>query len=208
MPYSRLEIAMKIVIATANSHKVREIADKLSGIDGFTFLSMKECCPPMQIDENGRTFTENSLIKARSVCAASGLPAMADDSGLAVDALGGEPGIYSARYGNLPDDRSRYMKVLSLMNGVPNEKRTARFVCVISLVFPDGREFTAEGRCEGFIAKEPAGDHGFGYDPVFIVGNGEKTMAQISLEEKNRISHRAVALDRMSSLLSSLKERE
>lgn len=199
---------MKIVIATSNSHKVREIADKLAGIDGFSFVSMKECCPPMQIEENGSTFAENSKIKARAVCAASGLPAMADDSGLVVDALGGEPGIYSARYGNLPDDRTRFMRILSLMNDVPAEQRTARFVCVIALVFPDGREFSAEGSCEGFIAKEPSGDQGFGYDPIFIVGHGSKTMAQISLEEKNRISHRAVALDRMNSILTSLDERK
>ena len=197
---------MKIVIATSNSHKVREIADKLSDHDRFMFVSMKDACPPMDIIEDGLTFEANALIKARAVAAASGLAALADDSGIVVDALGGEPGIYSARYGNLPDDKSRYERILSLMEKVPDEKRSARFVCAIALVLPDGRTFTAEGTCEGSISRKPKGDHGFGYDPIFTVKGSTLTMAEIPLDEKNRISHRALALDRMRQVLSSLHE--
>ena len=197
---------MKIVIATSNRHKIHEIADKMSDLADFSFIQMSDVCPPMEIDENGSTFAENALIKAREVLAASGLPALADDSGLAVNALNGEPGIFSARYGNLPDDRSRYERVLSLMEKIPDGSRNARFVCAMALVLPDGREFVAEGRCEGSIARAPEGTHGFGYDPVFIVGKGPLTMAQIPLEEKNRISHRALALDKLREILSSLKD--
>jgi XTP/dITP diphosphohydrolase len=196
---------VKIVIATSNSHKIHEIADKMTGLPDFTFLPMKDACAPMEIEETGATFMENALIKARAVLSASGLPSLADDSGLAVDALGGEPGIFSARYGNLPDDKSRYMKVLSQLENIPEEKRTARFVCAMALALPDGREFTAEGVCEGSIAREPRGSCGFGYDPVFIVKGGTLSMAEISLVEKNRLSHRALALDRLRIILTSLK---
>ena len=203
-----MEQHVKIVIATSNNHKIREIADKMSDLTAFSFIPMNEACPPMEIIEDGSTFAENALIKARAVLAASGIPSLADDSGLAVDALNGEPGIFSARYGNLPDDRSRYERVLSLMETVPDGKRSARFVCAMALALPDGREFVAEGKCEGSIARGPEGTHGFGYDPVFIVGQGPLTMAQIPLEEKNRISHRALALDKLREILSSLKDGE
>ena len=201
-----MEHSVKIVIATSNRHKIREIADKMSDLGEFSFLPMNEVCPPMDIEENGSTFAENAFIKARAVFAATGLPSLADDSGLAVDALGGEPGIFSARYGNLPDDRSRYEFLLGNMKDIPDGSRGARFVCSIALVLPDGREFGAEGRCEGSIAHKPEGDHGFGYDPVFLVAGKSLTMAQIPLEEKNRISHRALALDRLREILSSLKD--
>ena len=201
-----MEHCVKIVIATSNRHKIREIADKMACLGEFTFLPMNEVCPPMEIEENGSTFAENALIKAKAVLEATGLPALADDSGLAVDALGGEPGIYSARYGNLPDDRSRYEFLLRNMDHIPDGSRSARFVCSIALVLPGGREFSAEGFCEGSIARKPEGDHGFGYDPVFLVAGKNLTMAQIPLEEKNRISHRAVALDRLREILSSLKD--
>jgi XTP/dITP diphosphohydrolase len=194
---------LKIVIATSNAHKVLEIADKLSSENRFTFISMTEVCPPMEIIEDGDTFTDNAIIKARAVCASSGLPSLADDSGLSVDALNGEPGIFSARYGNLPDDITRYERVLSLMVRIPDDKRTARFVCAMALVFPDGKCFTAEGFCEGSIARSPRGDHGFGYDPIFVPQGGKCTMAEIPLSEKNRISHRAIALDKMRIILAS-----
>lgn len=197
---------MKIIIATSNRHKIREIADKMSDLGEFSFLPMNEVCPPMEIEENGSTFTENALIKARAVLAATGLPSLADDSGLAVDALNGAPGIFSARYGDLPDDRSRYEFLLRNMAHVPDGGRSARFVCSIALVLPDGREFSAEGRCEGSITHKPEGDHGFGYDPVFLVAGRNLTMAQIPLQDKNLISHRALALDRLREILSSLKD--
>lgn len=200
-----MEHSVKIVIATSNRHKIREIADKMADLGEFTFLPMNEVCPPMDIEENGSTFAENALIKASAVLAATGLPSLADDSGLAVDALNGEPGIFSARYGNLPDDRARYEFLLRNMAHVPDGSRSARFVCSIAFVLPGGQTFSAEGRCEGSIAREPAGDHGFGYDPVFIVAGRGLTMAQIPLEEKNRISHRALALDRLREILTSLK---
>jgi len=199
---------VKIVIASSNAHKIHEIKDNFSKDGGIYFFGMNEICPPMDIIENGATFEENALIKAREVAAVCSLPVLADDSGLCVDALGGEPGIYSARFGNCDSDTARNDLLLRKMSGIPDNKRSARFICVMALVLPDGREFTAQGACEGFIIREKKGAKGFGYDPIFLVKNDTRTMAELSLEEKNTISHRAIALDNIRFIISSLHSQE
>ena len=154
-----------------------------------------------EAEETGVTFAENALIKAESGMRESGLPCVADDSGLAVDALGGEPGVYSARYaGEHGNDRRNTEKLLSVLGDLPEDKRTARYVSSVACVFPDGRVLTAEGTCEGKIAFAPRGNGGFGYDPVFLVG--DKTMAELSDEEKDKISHRGTALRALARRLS------
>ena len=146
------------------------------------------------IKENGTTYAENALLKARGYAAISGLLTLADDSGLEVDALDGAPGIYSARYARRgASDKDRYRLLLSNLKGVPDERRTARFRCVIALVWPNGREELVEGVCEGRITHQPRGENGFGYDPVFYVPEHKCTMAELPAEIKNRISHRARA---------------
>ena len=190
---------MRFVLASNNAHKLGEFREILSG-SGVTVLSQKEAGIAVSPEENGATFEENSLIKARAACEASGLPAIADDSGLAVDALGGEPGIYSARYGGPGlSDGDRYRYLLERMKGV--EDRRARFVCCVSCVFPDGEELTARGECEGRILTAPEGDGGFGYDPVFFSDDLGKGLGTASGEEKNGISHRGRALRAMCALL-------
>ncbi|MCX8123427.1 MAG: XTP/dITP diphosphatase [Spirochaetes bacterium] len=193
---------MEIVVATRNKGKMKEIM--AYGLPSITFASLENYFTIGDIEETGSTFEENALIKARYVCKVTGLPALADDSGLIVDALNGEPGVYSARYGNLKTDEERYMLLLQKMNTVPDHKRTARFVCVMALVFPDGREYIEQGVCEGFITKEPLGDQGFGYDPVFYLPEFGKTMAQLPLEVKNSISHRAQALKKIKNVLEKI----
>ena len=191
---------MKIALATKNPGKIREIRSILEGLSielaGLDELSIKELPP-----ENGRTFRENALKKARFVSQKAGLPAIADDSGLEVDALGGRPGVYSARYGGRTD-RDRYMKLLEELKDIPDKERTARFRCVIALVTPDGEEKTFEGVLEGRISTEPRGRYGFGYDPVFYIPHRGKTLAEIPPEEKNLISHRAMALKKLRDYLS------
>jgi XTP/dITP diphosphohydrolase len=174
------------------------------GIPSIVFTSLEQYPTIGDIEETGSTFTDNALIKARHVCHGTGLPALADDSGLVVDALNGEPGVYSARYGNKKTDEERYMLLLQKMKNVPDDKRQARFVCVMALAFPDGREYIEEGVCEGIIAEEPAGDNGFGYDPVFFIPELGKTMAQLPLDVKNAISHRARALQKVKILLETI----
>ncbi len=191
---------MKIALATKNPGKIREIRSILEGLSielaGLDELSIKELPP-----EDGRTFKENALKKARFVSQKAGLPAIADDSGLEVDALGGRPGVYSARYGGRTD-RDRYMKLLEELKDIPDKERTARFRCVIALVTPDGEERTFEGVLEGRISTEPRGRYGFGYDPVFYIPHRGKTLAEIQPEEKNLISHRAMALKKLRDYLS------
>ena len=196
---------MDIVAATGNRNKINEIREKLAGIDNIKIIPLTDLGPVPEIIENADTFEGNALIKARKICSVTGMTAMADDSGLVVDALNGEPGVYSARYGGPDaDDRARYMLVLDKMKDIPECRRGARFVCAIAVVLPDGREFVAEGLCEGSIAKSPEGDMGFGYDPVFFVKEKGKTMSQLSMEEKNSLSHRGRALDKMAVLLTGL----
>lgn len=180
------------VIATNNAHKLQEIRDILEN-DRRRFLSMKEAGIATDPEENGSTFEENALIKARAACKASGMPALADDSGLEVDALNGEPGIRSARY-CAGSDQDRVDFLLKKMENVPDEQRGAQFVSAIACVYPDGTEFAIRGICRGEILRECHGEGGFGYDPVFFVRSEGETFSSMPQERKNRISHRANAL--------------
>ena len=197
---------MKVVLASQNRHKLAEIQAILSRFD-MELVLQSELGVSIDVDESGSSFEENSELKARAVMETTGLPAIADDSGLCVDVLGGAPGIYSARYG-APDcvtDRDRLNYLLQNMRGVRSDERTARFVCVITLLYPDGRKLVARGSCEGLIAFEPRGEDGFGYDPVFYVPSMGCTFAQMGADCKNRISHRANALMRLEAMLEEEK---
>lgn len=182
---------MKIIAATKNKNKLREFGEILKG---FEIISQEEAGVDIDVEETGTTFEENSYLKAKAIYDITGITTIADDSGLCVDALNGEPGVYSARYGGEGyDDKGRVQLLLENMKDVPNEERTARFVCVITLVGDEG-VLTARGECEGRIDYEPKGENGFGYDPVFYVDRFEKTLAEVTPEEKNSISHRGKAL--------------
>lgn len=194
----------KIVFATANAGKVKEIKEILADFS-VEVVSLKEMGITADIEENGKTFEENSLIKAREICKLTGLPALADDSGLEVDYLNGEPGIYSARYLGYDTDydyKNNY--IINQLKEAKDAERTARFVCAISLVLPDGREFVKKGVMEGQIGYEIKGENGFGYDPIFYLPEHGKTSAELSAEEKNKISHRGKALREMKDLIVSL----
>lgn len=186
---------MKVVIASNNANKLREMKAILSPL-GWEILSQKEAGVHVEPEENGTTFEENSLIKARAVMEETGLPAIADDSGVAVDALGGEPGVYSARYGGdaCGDDKARNRLLIKNMDAVPEGKRTGRFVSVITMASPDGSVVSARGELPGEILREEQGNGGFGYDPLFYIPGEGCTMAELTAERKNEISHRAVAL--------------
>ncbi len=182
---------MKIIAATKNKNKLREFGEILKG---FEIISQEEAGVDIDVEETGTTFEENSYLKAKAIYDITGITTIADDSGLCVDALGGEPGVYSARYGGEGyDDKGRVGLLLKNMKDVPDDERTARFVCVITLVGDEG-VLTARGECEGRIDYEPKGENGFGYDPVFYVDRFEKTLAEVTPEEKNSISHRGKAL--------------
>lgn len=183
---------MKFVLASQNPHKLKEMQEIL-GKQGIEIVLQSELGLCVEVEETGSTFAENSLLKAKAVMEASGLPAIADDSGLCVDALSGAPGIYSARYGGEGlNDIQRYQLLLQNMRGMGS--RTAHFVSVISCAFPNGDVLTAEGHCHGTIAYAPAGDGGFGYDPIFFLPELRKTYAQLTSEEKAAVSHRGKAL--------------
>ena len=183
---------MKFVLATHNPGKLKEMGDILAQF-GVEVVSPKDLGITVDVEETGTTFAENAMLKAKAICAAAKLPAIADDSGLCVDALNGGPGVYSARYGGEGlDDKGRYMLLLNSMRGQPT--RAAHFACAIACVFPNGDELTAEGRCDGTIAFAPMGEGGFGYDPVFFVPELKKTFGQLTAEEKSAISHRGRAL--------------
>ena len=195
---------MKIVIASRNAGKVAEISGILSG-SGVELAGLGGFPAYPEPEETGESFLENAVIKARAAHEATGLPALADDSGLEVDALGGSPGIRSARYGGGGlSDEERYRKLLGELEGMPDEKRAARFRCVMVL-YPepggDGSALVTEGILEGRIAKEPAGKNGFGYDPVFFIPGAGRTAAEMAPEEKNAVSHRYRALMEMKALL-------
>ncbi len=192
---------MRILIATHNKHKLSEMARILEPM-GYEVVTDTDLGFTLtEAEENGSTFLENARIKAESGCKESGLPCIADDSGLCVDALGGEPGVFSARYsGEHGDDKVNNEKLMFNLKDVPDENRTARFVCAICVSFPDGSEITAEGACEGKIGYEYRGNNGFGYDPLFMVG--DKSFAELSAEEKDAISHRGNALKKLEKLLS------
>ena len=180
------------VIATNNAHKLHEIRDILEN-DRRRFVSMKEAGIATDPEENGTTFEENALIKARAACKASGLPALADDSGLEVDFLNGEPGIRSARYCE-GSDADRVVYLLKKLENIPAEQRGAQFVSAIACVYPDGTEFAVRGICRGVILTENRGQGGFGYDPVFFVPEEGETFASMPQARKNAISHRANSL--------------
>lgn len=192
---------MTFVIATHNAKKLKELKRILDPL-GFDAV-IREDLP--EVEETGTTFAENALLKAESACKVTGMPAIADDSGLVVDALGGAPGVYSARYaGEDATDRQRYEKLLDELREVSTEQRTARFVSAVCCVFPDGTILTAEGACEGIIAFGPKGEGGFGYDPIFLVG--ERSYAEMTAEEKDSISHRGRALAKLAQELENWKK--
>lgn len=185
---------MQYIVATHNPKKLTEISRILAplGIDAVTDKQLGISLT--EVDETGSTFEENAYLKAASACKESGLPAIADDSGLMVDALDGAPGVYSARYaGEGATDQQLVEKLLNELDGLPQEQRTAKFVSVVCCVFPNGDVLTARGECPGRIGFEPLGDGGFGYDPVFVVEGG-KTYAELSAGEKDAISHRGNAM--------------
>ena len=183
---------MKLVLASKNKKKLVELDTILSQLS-VQVCSEADAGVDVEVEETGSTFEENSLLKAKAVMEASGLPAVADDSGLCVDALNGAPGVYSARYGGEGlDDTGRYRLLLENMRG--QMPRTAKFVSVITCCFPNGDVISARGECPGTIAFAPMGEGGFGYDPVFFVPSLKKTFAQLTAEEKNAISHRGKAL--------------
>jgi XTP/dITP diphosphohydrolase len=201
---------LTLVMATRNPGKVRELAELLQDL-GVKLLSLADFPELPDIPEAGATFAENAAAKAREVARLTGLPALADDSGLEVEALGGRPGVFSARYaqdrtpGRTPTDEDNWRKLLDELRDVPREKRQARFICEIALVWPDGRRLTTRGELQGFIALEPKGTQGFGYDPVFWVPEFEAMVAELDLTMKNRISHRGRALQELKNLLAARK---
>lgn len=187
----------RFIAATKNKAKLKEIKDILYEFP-FKILSMEDVGIKKDIVENGSTFKENALIKASEVYKVTGETVMADDSGLEVDYLDGAPGIYSSRFaGEGKSDEEKNRKLLHLLKDVPFEKRTARFVCAIAVVFKDGGYFTVEGTCNGYIGLKPEGENGFGYDPIFYIPEYSMTTAQMKTEEKNKVSHRGKALNLM-----------
>lgn len=184
----------RMIFATGNAGKMKEIRMILEGL-GVPVVSMKEAGVKAEIDENGKSFEENAVIKAKTVMELTGETVLADDSGLEIDSLGGAPGVYSARY--MGEDTSYDIKnsaILRQLDGVPWEKRTARFVCVIACAFPDGTVLTSRGVMEGVIGYERKGENGFGYDPIFYLPEYGCTSAELSPEQKNELSHRGKAL--------------
>ena len=186
---------MKVVLASKNKHKLEEISRITEQFD-IQLVMESELGVDVDVEETGTTFEENSFLKANAVMQATGLPALADDSGIAVDALNGEPGIYSARYGfdDTLDDWGRLQLLLKNTENVPDGQRQARFVCVITMVTPEGKVIQARGEVHGELLREPRGENGFGYDPIFYYPPLGMTTAELPPEEKNRVSHRANAL--------------
>lgn len=192
-------IVMKFALATANKGKIEEMRNILSSL-GIEVVTRDELDIDIEIEETGTTFAENARLKAIAICKLSNMPSIADDSGLVVDALNGEPGVYTSSYGgeNLTA-KERYEYLLENMKNM--EQKSAKFVCNIVCVFPSGKELIATGECNGSIATIPIGESGFGYDPIFIPDGYKKTMAELSSDEKNAISHRGKALNNFVELL-------
>lgn len=188
---------MRVVLASKNPHKLKEIAAILKPLQ-IELVLESELGVDIEVEETGATFEENSFLKANAVMQATGLPALADDSGIAVDALGGAPGVYSARYGGDPtlDDWGRLLLLLKNMEQVPDGQRQAQFVSVITMVYPDGHMIQARGEAHGELLREAVGTGGFGYDPIFYFPPAGKSFAELTAEEKNQVSHRANALHR------------
>lgn len=194
----------ELVIATKNKGKIEEFRAMLEK-KGIQVKSLLDYPNLPDVEETGQTFYENAVLKAETISQLLNKPVVADDSGLSIDALNGEPGVYSARYaGNEKDDQKNIQKVLKKMEGVENRK--ARFICVLAFAAPDLETMTVEGVCEGQITTETRGDNGFGYDPIFLVDGKEKTMAQLEQFEKNEISHRAKALKKLEKLIGDWGE--
>lgn len=191
----------KLIFATGNEGKMREIREILSDL-GVEILSLKEAGIHADIVEDGKSFEENAIIKAKAICDLTHEVVLADDSGLEIDYLNGEPGIYSARYmGEDTSYRIKNQNLIDRLEGVPDEKRTARFVCVIAAAYPDGTVKTARGTMEGIIGYEEKGENGFGYDPIFFLPEYGCSSAELSMEEKNKISHRGKALRAIKEVL-------
>ena len=199
---------MKLLVATKNKGKFREIKEFFSDIPNLEVVSLldipQESIP--KIEETGKTFEENACIKAFEIAKATNLPTLADDSGLEVDVLGGKPGVRSARFGGEDiSDEERNKKLLALISHFPLKQRTARFKCCLVLVIPpEFEKYTVTGVCEGLIIDKPRGKGGFGYDPIFYIPSLDKTMAELTVEEKNRISHRGKALLKMKNILMEI----
>ena len=198
---------MKVIVATKNKHKLTEFSRILEPL-GYQLISQEEACPGIEVEEDGATFLENARKKAVEIFRRTGMPTIADDSGLCVDALNGAPGVHSARYaddeGDGHDDKANNRKLLRELAGVSMEKRTARFVSAISFAIGEGELVECEGFCQGHIAFESLGDNGFGYDPLFLVVGG--SFASIPGEEKDRISHRGNALRKLQALLEARRD--
>ena len=195
-----------IIAASSNAHKIKEI-QAILGKFGMQVIPRNEAgVPDFEIEEDGETFEENSLKKASEIMKATGKTTIADDSGLMVDYLGGAPGVYSARFaGEECDDTKNNEKLLKLLKDVPDKNRGAKFVSVITLIFPDGNTIVARGECKGRIIEAPTGENGFGYDPLFVPEGCDRTFAQLSEDEKNAVSHRAKALEKLEKLLKERK---
>ncbi len=199
-------MSKKLIFATGNAGKMKEIRMILADMD-YEILSLKDAGIDIEIDENGATFEENAIIKASTIAKATGCLTLADDSGLEVDALNKEPGVLSARY--MGEDTSYDIKnrsIIQRLEGIEGDARSARFVCVIAAVYPDGSTHTARGTIEGVIAHEPSGDQGFGYDPIFYLPEYGRTTAELEPQEKNAISHRGKALRAIKEVLSAKEE--
>jgi XTP/dITP diphosphohydrolase len=191
----------KLLVATNNKGKILEYQSLFKGIP-YHVVTLAECGITTEVDETGSSYRENAALKATAYAKESGLLTLADDSGLEIDALGGEPGIRSARYaGSGANDNIRNGFVLYKLTGVPEKKRTARFVCVIAIASPDGKVQFCEGERRGLITENPRGAHGHGYDPIFFMPDTGKTMAELTLDEKNQVSHRARAALKARALL-------
>ena len=206
MGRDKMEMAMKLILASGNKGKLREFREILEPM-GIEIVSQAEAGCDLDVDETGETFEDNAFLKASAICAAAGLPAVADDSGLCVDALGGAPGVHSARFGGGKawTDEQKYMYLLEKLDGVTD--RRARFVSCICCVFPDGTVLRARGECPGRILDGPVGSGGFGYDPVFAPEGCDGTFASLGEEVKNKISHRARALAAFAKELESYADR-
>ena len=197
---------MKVLVASNNKGKLKEF-NKILGELGIECISMNDAGIDIDVEETGTTFLENAKIKAEAIYKIAKIPTVSDDSGLCVDALGDEPGVYSARYtGEHGNDEKNNEKLLANLKNIPLEKRTARFMSVVYLVLDDNTAISAQGTAEGFIIDEPKGENGFGYDPIFFSPTLGKTFAQASVEEKNAISHRGSALRELKRKLSAIKK--
>ncbi|MEI2326839.1 XTP/dITP diphosphatase [Priestia megaterium] len=193
----------EIIIATKNAGKVKDF-ETLFSPKGFKVKSLLDFPEIEDVEETGVTFAENATLKAEAISSALNKPVIADDSGLAIDSLNGEPGVYSARYaGENKDDNANIEKVLQKLNDVPFEKRTARFHCALAIAVPGKRTEIVEGTCEGHILEEKRGENGFGYDPIFFVEKWRCSMAELTKEQKNQISHRANALKKLAPLIDA-----